>query len=135
MAQHVGAELFDHRERVEHVAERLRHLVAIGAEQEAVDEDVARDLDLGGHQQRRPVDRVELEDVLADHVEVRRPVALGQVLAGAGVGERGVVVEQRVEPDIEDVPASQGTPTPQVSFLRVSETSVRPPARKLRASL
>src|SRR5664280_3543627 len=46
---------------------------------------------------------MELEDVLADDVEGRRPEAPGQVLAGPGVAERGVVVEQRVEPDVEHV--------------------------------
>ena len=60
-------------------------------------------LDAGRHQHRRPEDGVELEDVLAHHVERRRPEALRQVLAVAREGERRVVVEQRVEPDVEDV--------------------------------
>ena len=55
----------------------------------------------GRHQQRGPDDRVELEDVLADQVDRRRPELLGQVLALAGVGEGGVVVEERVDPDVD----------------------------------
>jgi hypothetical protein len=46
---------------------------------------------------------VELQDVLADDVERRRPELVGEVLAVAGVAEGRVVVEQRVEPDVEDV--------------------------------
>ena len=73
VAQRVGAEAVHHLERVEHVAERLAHLV-LGAgrvlhQQVAVDVDLARELDAGRHQHRRPEDRVELQDVLADDVE------------------------------------------------------------------
>ena len=57
----------------------------------------------GGHQHRGPDHRVELEDVLADQVDVGRPEAVGQVLALARVGERRVVVEQRVDPDVDDL--------------------------------
>jgi hypothetical protein len=53
---------------------------------------------------------VETENVLADDVVAGRPegireVGLGDVRAGGGgrVGERRVVVEERVEPDVEDV--------------------------------
>jgi hypothetical protein len=105
------------------------------AEQEAVDEDVPRHLELGGHQQRRPEDRVELEDVLADDVEVRRPVALGQILPGARVAERRVVVEQRVEPHVEDLAPVPRDLTPQLRCARVSETSSSPEPMNERASL
>ena len=44
VAQRVGAELVDDRERVEHVAQRLGHLLAVH-QQVAVDEDVLRQLD------------------------------------------------------------------------------------------
>ena len=77
-AQRVGAVLVDHLERVEHVAERLAHLAAVGAEQEAVDEHVIRDGEVGRHQHRRPEDRVELEDVLADQVVRGGPEAAGR---------------------------------------------------------
>ena len=61
-------------EGIDDVADRLRHLLA-AVEQEAVAEDVARHVDAGRHQEGRPIDRVEAHDVLADHVQVGRPVA------------------------------------------------------------
>ena len=60
-------------------------------------------LDVRGHQERRPEDGVELEDVLRHHVDRRRPERVGQVLALARERQRRVVVEERVEPDVEDV--------------------------------
>ena len=71
-AQRVGAEALDHRERVEHVAQRLAHLLAVH-QQVAVHEDVLGQLELGGHQQRGPVDGVEAQDVLRDQVVARGP--------------------------------------------------------------
>jgi hypothetical protein len=68
-----------------------------------VDEHVFGHVQAGGHQDRRPEHGVELEDVLADDVVGRRPEAPGQILAGTGVAERRVVVQQRVEPHVEDV--------------------------------
>ena len=50
---------------------------------------------------RRPDHRMELEDVLADQVHRGRPEALGEILALARVRERRVVVEQRVDPDVD----------------------------------
>ena len=102
VAQGVGPEALDDLERVEHVAQRLAHLLAVH-QQVAVDEDVLGHRQVGRHQHRRPEDRVEAQDVLADDVVGRRPELLGEVLALAREAERGVVVQQRVEPDVEDV--------------------------------
>ena len=66
-----------------------------------MDGHLLRHLDVGRHQQRRPDDGVELEDVLADQVDRRRPELLGEVLPRAGVGQRRVVVEERVDPDVD----------------------------------
>ena len=77
-----------------------------------MDEDVLGQRDAGGHEQRGPEDRVELEDVLADDVVGRRPEAVHQVLPGPRVGERRVVVEQRVEPHVEDVAGVPGNGHP-----------------------
>ncbi len=55
------------------------------------------------HQHRRPDDRVELEDVLADQVDARRPEALGEVGAFAGIREGRVVVEEGIDPDVDDL--------------------------------
>jgi hypothetical protein len=85
----------------------------LAEQQEAVDRDPVRHLESGSHQQCRPDHRVELEDVLRDQVNGGRPEALGQVLAGARVGERGVVVEQGVDPDVDDlrlVPGNRHAP-------------------------
>ena len=60
-------------------------------------------LDSGRHQKRRPVDGVEPDDVLADHVQIGRPVALEQIRFGVGKAGPGQVVGQRVDPDVHDV--------------------------------
>ena len=86
-AQRVGAEAVDHLERVEHVAERLAHLLAVH-QQVAVHEHPLGQLDPGGHQQRRPVHRVEAQDVLGDQVHVRRPELLGEVEAARRAAPR-----------------------------------------------
>ena len=126
-AQRVGAEALDHLVRVEHVAERLRHLL-LAHQQVAVDVDVPRRLDPRREQERLPVDGVELEDVLADHVQVGGPEALGQVLALAGVGERRVVVEERVPPDVDHlsrVPRHRNAPG-DASAARARRPGARP---------
>ena len=80
---------------------RLRHLLAAD-EQPAVAEDRARHLQAGGHEHGRPDDGVEASDVFADEVQ-----SAGQwrrkVSSSAAVADRGDVVEQRVEPHVDDV--------------------------------
>ena len=99
--QRLGAHLLDDRERVEDVAARLAHLLAAD-EQVAVDELAGGQVVAGAHEQGRPDDGVELEDVLGEEVE-RRPVARREVLARARVGERRQVVDERVDPDVDDL--------------------------------
>ena len=99
-AQRVGPVHVDHLERIDHVPERLGHLVLVH-QQVAEDVELLRQLELGSHQQGGPDDRVELQDVLCQQLDGRRPEALD---ARPGrVGQRRVVVEQRVEPDVEDL--------------------------------
>ena len=97
------------RVRAEHVGDlgrrdagelRLRHLLAAD-EQPAVREHAARHLDARGHQHRGPDDGVEAQDVLADDV-VRGPAA-GELLGVGAVADRGRVVQQRVDPHVDDV--------------------------------
>ena len=102
VAQGVGAEAIDDLEGVEHVAQRLAHLLAVHQEV-AVDEDVLGQREVGGHQHRRPEDGVEAQDVLADDVVGRGPEPVGEVLALAREAQRRVVVQERVEPDVEHV--------------------------------
>ena len=101
-AQRVGPVELGDLEGLDDVAQRLGHLV-LAQQQEAVDGHLLRHLEPGGHQHRRPDDRVELEDVLADQLDRRGPELARQVLAVARVGERRVVVEQGVDPDVDDL--------------------------------
>ena len=62
-----------------------------------------RHLDPGRHQKRRPIDRVEAHDVLADDVQRRRPIALELFARGVGIADAGDVIGERVDPHIHDV--------------------------------
>ena len=54
-------------------------------------------------QHDRPDDRVEADDLLADEVDVRRPVLLKQRIVVRAVAQRVDVVGQRVHPDVNGV--------------------------------
>ena len=66
----------------------------------AVDPDLARQGQPGAHQHRRPHDRVETVDVLADDVQVGRPEALEPIRIGRET-HAGDVVGQSIEPDVD----------------------------------
>ncbi len=66
-------------------------------------EDALRHFNAGRHQEGRPIDRVEAHDVLADHVQRGRPVALEFFAVGVGEADAGDVIGQRVHPHIHDV--------------------------------
>src|SRR5438876_11721842 len=57
----------------------------------------------GSHQHRRPYDRVKPRDVLAYDVDVRRPYR-GESLRLRRVADGRDVVQQRIHPDVGDVP-------------------------------
>ena len=101
IAHLVDAILVGEIEGVDDVADRLRHLLA-PVEQEAVGIDPLLHGNAGRHQERGPVHRVETDDVLADDVHVRRPVA-PVLVALVGEADAGDVVGQRVDPDIHHV--------------------------------
>ena len=101
-AHRVDTELVDEGERIDHVAHRLAHLLALDVD-EPVGEDPLGQLDPGRHQERRPVHRVEPDDVLADHVQVGRPVAGEHRRVGVGKAHPGQVVGQGVDPHVHDV--------------------------------
>ena len=88
-------------EGVDDIADRLRHFLT-SAEQEPVGIDPPWQLNSGRHQERRPVHRVETDDVLADDVHVGRPVAPVRV-ALVGKADAGDVVGQGIDPDIHHV--------------------------------
>ena len=68
--------------------------------QQAVDPDLARRLETGAPQHRRPEDRVEPGDVLADDVQVGRPPVRERLRVGREAGARDVV-DERVVPDVD----------------------------------
>ena len=88
-------------ERIDHVADRLRHLLA-PVEQEAVAEDALGQRQLRRHQEGRPIDRVEADDILADDVHIRRPVMPARIVLVREAAAGHVIVE-RIDPHIHDV--------------------------------
>ena len=116
-------------DRIDDVADRLRHLLAL-VEQEAVGKDALGQREPGGHQEGRPVDGMEADDVLADDMGVGRPVlGAGPVRVGEVAG-RGDIVRQRVHPDIHhmggivrdlDPPVERGARDRQVLQSRLDE--------------
>ena len=55
-----------------------------------------------GHQEGRPVYGMETDDILADQVQIRRPVAFKPAALPA-IADPGQVIGQRVDPDIHDM--------------------------------
>ena len=102
VAQLVDAVGFREIEGIEHVADGLRHLLAL-VEQEAVAEDALGQLKTRRHQEGGPVNRVKARDVLADHVHIGGPVFPAR-MRGVRKAGAGDVIVQRVDPDIHDVP-------------------------------
>ena len=66
-------------------------------------EDALGQRQFGRHQESRPVDRMETDDVFAHHMEVGRPEILVQGGLGIRVSECRDVVGQSVQPDIHDM--------------------------------
>ena len=104
VAHGVYAEQFDEVLGIDHVPLRFAHLAAVH-QKPRMAENLLRQRQAERHEEDRPVDRVEADDVLADQVQVGRPVALELLgtLAAAVVADAGDVVRQRVEPDVDDV--------------------------------
>ena len=99
----VEAELVRKPVRIDDIAKRFRDFLAF-IRPPSMREHATRKRKTGGHQESRPVNGMEPEDVLADHMQVGRPepaVALG--IAERAVGRPsccGDIVRQRIEPDI-----------------------------------
>ena len=87
--------------RLEGVALRLRHLLALG-EQKAVAEHRVGDGHPGRHEHSRPDDAVEARDVLAHEVVLHRPagIELAGALALVAVADAREVRQQRVGPHV-----------------------------------
>ena len=92
----------DERPRLDDVAQGFRDLLALIGPP-AMGEDPARHRQVGRHQEGRPIDRVEAQDVLAHHMQIGRPEALVAGTLHIGETGGGDVVGERVEPDIHDM--------------------------------
>ena len=130
-AQRVAAGARDDVERVDRRPERLRDLLPLDREV-VVHEDRRRQRLAGGAQDRRPVDRVKARDALADDVHAlvaAAPPALVRVAARAVV-QRGDVVRERVEPDVDHLARVAGhRDAPAVRALdRTRDAEVAQPA-------
>ena len=89
---------------VNDVALRFAHFAAVH-QKPRVTEHLLRQRQVERHEENRPVDGVEADDVLADEVQVCRPIAL-ELLGGvavAVVADAGDVVRKRIEPNVHDV--------------------------------
>src|SRR5262249_7206524 len=84
------------------VPERFAHFLA-APQQHAVDKDHLWRLDSGAQEERRPVDGMESQDVLAHHVK-RRPVAVKVVVTIITPAERADVIDQGIKPDVNRMP-------------------------------
>ena len=97
----VGTQPVGRLEGIDDGPERLAHALALPVHP-AVTVDRPRQLDARAHEHRRPHHRVEAGDVLAHHVQVGRPPPRELLLVGA-VPDRGHVVGEGVEPDVDNV--------------------------------
>ena len=124
VAHRVHAEQAHQIVRIDHVAERLGHL-ALAHKQPRVAEYLLRQRLAERHQEDRPVDGMEADDILADQVHVRGPETLVMLVMVAVriVAAEGDIVGQRVQPDVDhvarikvhrDAPAERGAGHAQV---------------------
>ena len=102
VTQRVHTVALGEHDGVDDVALRLRHLAA-AEQQPAVAEDLLRQGHAHAHEHGRPDDGVEAHDLLADHVHVGGPVLVIIVVLVVQEAEGRAVVEQRIDPDIDDV--------------------------------
>ena len=131
-AQAVGREGVGQHVRIDHIAQALADLAA--AQVPPAMDDQLRDLFiLEAHrmQHRGPVDRVRrAQDVLANHVRVRRPQALEIRQAGVAhllcqIAREADVVHQRIEPHVvHEVRIKRQRDAPGETFLRARNAQV-----------
>ena len=104
VAQGVGAVTLGQQIGVDHVALGLGHFAAV-QQQPAVAVHMLGQGHIHAHQHGGPDDGMETYDLLADKMHVGRPeslvVAVGVLIVHEA--ERGSVVKQRVDPDVDDM--------------------------------
>ena len=94
-----------------------------------MDRDAVRRLDAGRHAQRRPINAVKTQYVLADQVVHDRPPSLEKLLVRT-VADRGRVVDERVVPHVKDVPMVPGDAHPPVEGGARHRNVLQPPLYK-----
>ena len=102
IARLVEPVVLDQLQGIDHVAERFRDLLSLVGPP-AMGEHAPGRRQAGGEQKGRPVDRMKAQDVFADDVHVGRPERAVVRGVGVGVAERGHVVGQRIQPDVDHV--------------------------------
>ena len=117
--------------RIDNVAERLGHL-AVADQQPRMTEYLLRQRLAERHQEDRPVDGVEADDILADQVHISRPELLVVLIVVAVriVAAEGDIVGKRIQPNINNMarvkvyrnaPAERGAGNAQVLQTRLEE--------------
>ena len=96
-----------------------------------MDPDAPRRLEAGRPEHRRPEDRVEAGDVLADDVEVGRPPA-GEQLGVVGEAGAGDVVDQGVVPDVDRAGVGVPRAVRQLGVRAVGQDRERDPPPRAR---
>ena len=128
-AQRINAELFRQNIRIDDVALGLGHFAAVH-DKPAVAVDVLGKRHAHAHEHGRPDDRMEADDLLADKMNICRPVFVVIVIFFVHEAERRGVVEQGVDPDIDDVarikvdrhaPGEAGAGDAQILQTRIDE--------------
>ena len=88
--------------RIQHIALGLAHL-AVSLQKPRMSEDLLRKRQIQRHQEDRPVDRMETDDILPDQMQIRRPVPLKllRTLTAALIPNPGDIVRKRIQPYID----------------------------------
>ena len=107
VADRVNAVALAENEGIDDIAEGFRHFLTVEGDP-AVHGEVLGERFFDTHEHRRPDDRVEAHDIFRDHVDVRRPELAVIVVGAVVVAQRGDIVRERVDPDVDDVTGVEG---------------------------
>ena len=91
---------------IDYIAHRLTHL-AVAAQQPGMTEYLLRQRQIQRHQEDRPVNGMETDDILTDQVQIARPVLVKQLIVVAIyiITQTGDVVGQSIQPYVYNVTA------------------------------
>ena len=94
--------------RIQSVALGLGHLGAVGGHKEAMRENVLGQRQASSHEHCRPNNAMEADDVLANEMEVGRPVLAELGFIIGAVAQGGQVIDQSIDPHIGDMLGVEG---------------------------